>query len=113
VEHCTLRLDLDDRPHRLIAFSRYDSLALPLSRVIAVADQMAKSTLEGSDLPVSYHAHPGDVLRRADGVLFEVVGFTADKLGVELQGVEQPLTLYVRPEDLPSLFEALVSRRRP
>jgi len=113
LEHCTLRLGLDGRPARDLAFSRFDSLPLSVATILRVADEMAARTRVTTDLPPRYRARPGDVLRRADGILFEVVGFTADKLGLEMRGVEQPLTLYIRPEDIPAVFEALVSRRRP
>ena len=113
VEHCTLRLALDGARERLISFSRYDSLPLQLAAVLRVADEVAAKTRTTSELPVGYHARVGDVLRRADGVLFAVMGFTSDGVGIELQGVEQPLVVYVRPEDVPSQFEALVSRRMP
>jgi hypothetical protein len=53
----------------------------------------------------------GDVLRRVDGVLFRVVARTADENGWELQGVEQPLVLYVVGSDVPRLFVELVERR--
>jgi hypothetical protein len=62
-------------------------------------------------LPDGYRPRRGDVLRRVDETLFEVVGFTSDGKGVELQGVDQPLTLYLAPEDLHTLFTALVDRR--
>ena len=108
-----MRLALDGRPPRLLHFSRYDSLPLAVATVLRVADELAALTRATSDLPVGYRPRAGDVLRRADGVNFRVVGFTSDGHGIEMQGVEQPLVLYVRPEDVPGLFEALVSRRRP
>ena len=113
VEHCTLRLALDGAPERLLSFSRYDSLPLQVAAVVRVADEVAAKTRTTSELPAGYHARVGDVLRRADGVLFAVMGFTSDGVGIELQGVEQPLVVYVRPEDVPSQFEALVSRTVP
>ncbi len=113
VERCTLRLALDDRPPRELTFSRFDSLPLPVATLVRVADELGGQTRVVSELPAAYRARVGDVLRRADGVLFEVVGFTSDGHGLEMQGVEQPLTLYVRPEDVPGLFEALVSRPPP
>ena len=113
VERCTLRLALDDRAPRQLAFSRFDSLPLAVAGIVRVADELAALTRATSELPPGYRASRGDVLRRADGVLFRVVGFTADGQGLELQGVEQPLVLYLRPEDVPGLFEALVSRRLP
>jgi hypothetical protein len=112
VERCTLALDLPGAPPRALRFSRFDSLALPLARVLAVADELALVPVgQGEQLPAGYRARSGDVLRRRDGQLYEVVGRTADGKGVELQGVDQPITLFVREEDLAAEFEALASRR--
>ena len=113
VERCTLRLALDGGSPRQLAFSRFDSLPLAVAALVRVADELAAQTRVTSELPPGYRARVGDVLRRADGVLFEVAGFTSDGLGLELQGVDQPLVLYLRPEDVPAQFEALVSRRLP
>ena len=113
VEICTLRLALDDKPERRLTFSRFDSLPLQVATLVRVADELAAKTLATSDLPAGYRPRVGDVLRRADGVLFRVAGFTSDGHGLELQGVEQPLVIYARPEDLPAQFEAVVSRRMP
>ena len=113
VEHCTLRLALDGAKERWLAFSRFDSLPLPVATIVRVADELAELTRVTSELPAGYQPRIGDVLRRADGVLFAVAGFTSDGTGLELQGVEQPLVVYVRPEDVPAQFEALVSRRTP
>ena len=113
VERCTLRVELDGRAKRDLAFSRFDSLPLAMATIVRVADEMAAKTRPVSELPVNYRARAGDVLRRADGVLFRVVGTTADGQGLELQGVEQPLVLYLRPEDIAAQFESVVTRRRP
>ena len=113
VERCSLALDLPGDQPRRYTFGRYDALPLALSALVRVADELAERTLPGSQLPLGYEPRAGDVLRRADGVLFEIVGFTGDGMGVELAGTEQPLTLYLRPDDLRSQFESLVSRRDP
>lgn len=113
VERCTLRLAIDGSPERKLSFSRYESLTLQVAALVRVADEVAAKTLPTSELPVGYRARVGDVLRRADGVLFAVAGFTSDGHGIELQGVDQPLVVYVRPEDVPAQFEALVSRPMP
>jgi len=111
VERCTLRLALDDRPARELHFARYDSLPLAIADLVRITDDMAGHAHALDELPLQYHPQPGDVLRRTDGVLFEVVGFTSDKQGVELQGVEQPLVLYLQSDQLHGLFLELVSRR--
>ena len=113
IEQCRLVLDLPGRRVRRYAFGRYDSLPLALSVIVRIADEVATHTLPLDGLPVGYEPKAGDLLRRADGELFEIVSFTADGKGLELLGRDQPLTLYLRPEDLRGLFEALVSRRAP
>jgi hypothetical protein len=64
-------------------------------------------------LPPGYEPRPGDVLRRVDGALFEIVSFTADNLGVELVGLREPLTLYLPKGELGREFVALERRRSP
>jgi len=115
VEQCELYLDVfpDEEPNRY-RFGRYDSLSLALSRVNRVADDLLEVVQERAPttgLPYGYVPKPGDVLERVDGVLFEVIGLTGDKKGIELIGVEQPLTIYVLNEAVGQHFKALVKRR--
>ena len=98
-------------------YGHLDSLALPLARVVALVDELAARVSAGAaagGLPTGYRPRAGDVLRRIDGVLFRVVRATADLEGMprgwELQGVVQPLALYVVESDLPREFVELVSR---
>jgi hypothetical protein len=116
VESCVLDLTLADRPARSFRFQRYDTLPLPLSRVLKVVEDCAEKVggvQSKEHLPEGYEPHPGDVLKRTDGEKFEVIAFTADKKGVELWGVDQPLTLYVLLEQMGREFVALVSRAHP
>jgi hypothetical protein len=54
---------------------------------------------------------PGDVLKRVgDGALFRIIAFTADKQGIELQGVDLPLEVYIPKDQVRQHFTALVSR---
>jgi hypothetical protein len=46
-----------------------------------------------------------------DEILDALNGFTSDGSGVELIGIEQPLTLYVPKTELASRFVALDSRQ--
>jgi len=115
IERCALTLALPDRPARTFRYGRYDALALPLARVLRVVGDMAEKVkvMEGAEhLPEGYEPRPGDVLQRVDGQLFEVFEFTADKKGIELRGVDEPLTLYVLREQLRQEFVGLVSRLR-
>lgn len=99
---------------RHFEFSPYSRLPLTLSRVLRVAEELVAEveTPVGPGLPLGYEAEPGDVLERVDGELFRVVAYTVDRKGVELQGVQAPLVLYVSPDDLPKRFVRLVSRAR-
>ncbi len=113
VERCVLELEGEDGAPARYVFNRYDSLSLALSRVNAIAEELALTTDERAprgNLPFGYRPVPGDVLERADGVRFEVVADPGDGAGVELRGVEQPLVLYLPKEDLAAHFVALVSR---
>ena len=112
IERCVLRRALDGHPEHQVAFGRYDSLPLAVGALVRVADELAAHARPVSDLLPDYKPRAGDVLRRADGVLFEIVTFTSDGKGLEMQGVDQPITLFVLPADLPRVFSALVSRRR-
>lgn len=106
-----------DRPATRFQYGHLDSLSLPLARVVALVDELAARVAAGAaagSLPAGYRPRQGDVLRRADGVLFRVVRDTAAFAempgGWELQGVVQPLVLYVFEADLPRDFVELVSR---
>lgn len=118
VERCALELALPDREPRRIEFGRYDSLDLDLRRVVVVAqDMLAQIDREAPPvgaqlLPLDYDPAVGDRLRRVDGQHFEIIAYTADKLGVELQGIEQPLTLYLPRSEVRRQFVALESRRQ-
>jgi hypothetical protein len=116
VERCELQLTLPGQPGRTFRFGRYDTLPLALSRVVRVIEDLAGKVggVKGTEhLPEGYDPHPRDILKRTDGQLFEIISFTADNKGVELWGVDQPLTLYVLREQLTREFVALVSRAHP
>lgn len=113
VESCLLELALPGVPERSFRFGRYDTLPLPLSRVLRVVEDLAAEVqdLHGStELPPDYQPLPGDVLRRVDGQLFEIYAYTTDNRGVELWGVDQPITLYVPVTELRREFVALLTR---
>ena len=72
--------------------------------------QVVKDT---DELPAGYEPRIGDVLKRVgDGALFRIVGFTSDKRGIELQGVDLPLEVYSPTDQVRQQFTALVSRDR-
>lgn len=121
VERCILELPwLAERPGSgggappVFRFSRYGSLPLALSRVAAVAAALGAvaERERAPGLPPGYQPRRGDVLVRADGARFRVVELTADGKGVELEGLEEPLVLYLAPDAIPEVFEALEPRER-
>jgi hypothetical protein len=95
------------------AYRRFDSLSLPLSRIVALVDGMIGRVDVAAGrhtLPPGYRPREGDVLRRNDDVLFRLERRTADKHGWEMQGVEQPLVLYVPEDEIPKQFVELMER---
>jgi hypothetical protein len=112
VEKCMLALHLPEQPVQVYHFGRYDTLPLGLSRIVRVAEDMAAKVpdLNKEELAADYVPRRGDVLKRQDGNLYRVYGISDDKQGLEMQGVVQPLTIYIRRDQLRLEFVALVSR---
>jgi hypothetical protein len=114
IERCELRLQLPGRPLETYRFGHYDPLPLNLSRVVHIAEELAEKVpvvKESDDLPADYEPRPGDVLKRVgDGALFRIVAFTADDKGIELEGVDLPLELYVPKDQIRQNFTGLASR---
>lgn len=114
IERCELRLELPGKPLQTFRFGRYDQLPLHLSRVLLVVGDVAAEVgdVRGKEeLPVGYEPRPGDVLKRVDGQRFRIRAFTADKKGVELQGIDAPLTLFILRDQLRQEFVALIPGR--
>ncbi len=115
VESCVLELRLAERPERSFRFGRFDSLSLALSRLVAVVDELttvAQTRHATEGLPRGYRPRPGDILARPDGSHWEVIALTSDGRGVEIQGVDDPLTVYIAVDALVGEFVAVVKRRR-
>lgn len=113
VESCRLMLDLAGRERVEFSFARYDALSLARARLVSIARELgriAEEALDATALPPGYEPQPGDVLKRRDGVRFRVVRPTGDGSGVELQGIDQPLTVYIPVGAIRGEFVALVSR---
>ncbi len=113
IEQCELVLQLPDRKKEELRFGRYDTLPLSLSRIQAVAlDLSAKvDDLRGvEELPPGYEPRIGDILKRRDGQKYRIVRFTPMNKGVELQGLDQPLVIFVVREEMFREFVALLSR---
>lgn len=114
VERCGLFLDLPDREPERYFFGRFDSLPLGLARLNAIVNDLYEdvATLAPQGgLPGDYFPEPGDILMGADGQRFKVVALTSDKKGVELLGMDQPLTIFIALESLRGRFDTLLERR--
>ncbi len=114
VEVCTLTLTLEDRPSRRLRFGRMDSMALALGRLLRVVDDLlleVERLAPRSRLPEGYEPRAGDRLRRFDGALYEVVAYTGDGAGIELEGLDEPLVIFIPVAALRDEFEELVWRR--
>lgn len=115
IEKCMLSMALPGQSSRIYHFGRYDTLPLPLSRVLAVVQDIASkvTVLEGTKrLPDDYQPKLFDVLERVDGNQYRITGFSVDGKGVELQGVFQPVVVYMPIDQIRTEFRDLVSRRQ-
>ena len=113
VERCSLELRLPDTPVRTFRYGRYESLSLALRTVVDVVRDIEAVIGPGQrevELPPAYRPEPGDMLERGDGVRFEVIGPTADGLGLELSSPDQPLTIFVPAADLRLHFVKLLRK---
>jgi len=114
VDVCRLDVRLPDRPARELTFGRFDSLTLSTSRVVTLTRELAElvelETAGERPFPADYEPRRGDVLERTDGSFFTVVRFTDDGGGVELEGVRQPVTIFVLEGNLSIEFLRLVRR---
>jgi hypothetical protein len=114
IEHCELRVQLPGRELQTYQFGHFEPLPLNLSHVVHIAEELTKKVpvvKEKDEIPVDYEPRPGDVLKRSgDGARFRVMAFTGDNKGIELEGIDQPVEIYISKDKLRKKFIALVSR---
>jgi hypothetical protein len=113
ISQCGLTLSLPDRPAVFFRYGRFDALPHALETVRAVlteVETLARTRAVHGALPESYEPKPGDFVRRGDGELFEVIALTSDGKGVELNGINQPVTIYVALADFRSVFVSKENR---
>lgn len=106
-ETCTLSLDVPEGPVGSTEFSALDSLSLALSRVVSIARELtvvARTNINLVGLDPGYRPVAGDILLHRNGGRYQVHMLTSDGRGVELTGLDQPLTLYVALDALGELF---------
>lgn len=113
IGRCRVELRWASGARSTIAYGQMDAHSLALATLLHVLDDLearATQRVNAEELPADYRPRPGDILRRRDGILFEVVRFTADQRGVELSGMSTPLTIYLDESELRRQFGALVQR---
>ncbi|MGB3564246.1 MAG: hypothetical protein WBG93_01725 [Thermoanaerobaculia bacterium] len=114
IGRCEIEVGSGEGESRVFQFGHFDSLSLALARVNTIASELvveAEERVPKGHLPRDYEPRAGDVLVRADGAWFKVIAYTSDKKGIELQGVEQPLIIYVPVDDMDEWFTELISRQ--
>lgn len=113
IERCRLVVELPGAARHDLVVARYQAQSLTLSTLLRVVEDAAAKVTSLTDreqLPVDYEPKLGDILKRFDGVLYRVRGFTADKKAIELQGVKAPLTIFIARDALRKEFVALEPR---
>jgi hypothetical protein len=109
VENCRLELNLPDREKHSFDYGPLDSMPLGLRHVLLVVDDLLlelERVRPGAPRARGFKVELGDlVVRRRDGARFEVLGFTVEGNGVELQGIDQPITIYVLKEHVQLEFD--------
>lgn len=111
MEHCRLNVSLPDASPFEYEMSALDIVPLRVARLVAITEELLEHFPPPSveaGIAESYKPRGGDVLRTDDGALFRVKRLTADRLAVELEGIDQPLTVYVPLNELAMTFEELV-----
>ncbi len=109
IDKCEIELNLPDREAQVFRFSGFDIAPLAAAQIIQIAEDLAENTrplAQVDRLPFDYKPQNGDILRTAEGERFKVLRLTADGLGVELEGLDQPLRLYVKLAELAEAFSA-------
>lgn len=104
VESCRIELALPEASERVWEFDKFDTLPLGLEHVLLVLDDLlaeVEGVRQTQARARGYTPQIGDiVVRRRDGARFEVLGFTLEGTGVELEGIDQPITVFILEDDI-------------
>lgn len=114
IGRCEIEVGSGEGEPKVFQYGRLESTSLALSRVNGIVNELiveAEERTPKGHLPRDYTPRAGDVLVRMDGSRFKVIAYTSDKKGIELQGIDQPLTIYVHVDDMDEWFIELVSRQ--
>ena len=110
VGQCSITLGLEGRHERFFRYGQFDTVPLGLKQlelIVGDLEQFARIRALHDGLPRDYQPEIGDFVRRRDGAVSEVVGFTSDSRGIELTGLDQPITIYVAVDDFRQVFVTL------
>lgn len=112
-ETCRIRLALPGDPVWEVEYAAWAVPPLAAERLRALAEDLATATespRRRPRLPDGYRPRTGDLLRSHEGVVWRVIRLTSDGAGVELQGRNQPVRIFVSLDSLAEVFEELVER---
>ncbi|MEM7584921.1 MAG: hypothetical protein AAF560_16125 [Acidobacteriota bacterium] len=119
VDDCEIVLDLPgDLPGEELQSWRFTALDVPplaVTRLIQIAEDLADFTRPPSSIdrvPADYRPQRGDLLQAADGQRFRVLALTVDGRGVELEGVDSPMRIFVGLDELPNAFSSVEELER-
>jgi len=108
---CRVRLALPGKKPWEITYSAWALPPVAVSRVIQVAEDLAahvQPAVRVDHLPKNYEPRAGDYLRDRDGKVWMVLRYTTDRRGLELQGRDEPLRIFVALDQLDETFSDLV-----
>ncbi len=106
-ESCRLAVDIPDGPQGEVRYGNLAPKSLALSRVVTIAEEIllvVRTAARVSGLRPGFVPQRDQVLVRRDGTRYRVRGLTSDGLGIELEGIDQPVTIYFALEVLHEEF---------
>lgn len=104
----TLRVALGSGPPRSFEGSGVQVLPLALGNALTIAEDLKTALLEGVreiDPFAAREPAVGDLLLDPEGRRWEVRGMDGETQSLQLRGVDQPMTRYVKREDLKKVFK--------
>jgi len=110
VGRCQVRLALAGAEEWSYSFSDYEVAPLEVSSLVHLADHLAEGTRPPAGrerIPAGYEPERGDVLRTAEGQRFEVIRPTTDGRGIELRGLDSPVSIFVARDAILEAFAVL------
>jgi hypothetical protein len=109
VESCRLELALPYRDRLTFDYGPYDTVSLGLRHILLIFDDLLLEIERvGPDAPRvrGFEVKVRDrLIRRRDGEEFEVISFTLEGIGIELQGINQPVTIFVAKSEVQIDFD--------